>query len=360
MSALRLAACGGTEAPTSSSAPAPAATTASAPSPANDAAATRRFIIDTDTAADDASALILATTCPDVHIEGVTVLSGNVNFDQAARNALMALEIGGCDAPVYKGTHKAVDNTKRKSTSVFGTDGMGDKGLVKPTRNAENEDAIDFILRTVRAYPDEIEIVTLGPATNIAKAIERDPDTMSHVKMVWSMGTTGFGHDNASPVAEFNVYNDALAYKTLLDSNLPITIIGLDICSDHARLTDAQFAELERSGDAGRFVSMSFSKLREFFKENRRGYDADNCDSMAMMCALYPDFITETKRCHASCITDQGETYGQVILCQEGFTYDTANGDMSYNRTLVTDIDGDTFFSRLKTALESTGSDDTA
>ena len=201
----------------------------------------RKVIIDTDTGADDASALILAAKDPYIEIEGVTVLVGNVNLEQSTRNALMALEIAGCDAPVYKGSADTIDGTEKIAFSVFGNDGMGDADIIHPSRQADEGNAIDFIIDTVKANPGEIEIIALGPATNVAKAIQKDPEAMKNVKMIWSMGTAGLGPGNASPVAEFNVYADARAYKIMLDSGLPVTVVGLDMCGDEAQWTDEQF-----------------------------------------------------------------------------------------------------------------------
>ena len=205
--------------------------------------------------------------------------------------------------------------------SVFGTDGMGDADLIHPKKQAEDGDAVDFIIDTVRNHPDEVEIIAIGPATNIAKAIEKAPETMKKVKRIWSMGTAGLGPSNASPFAEFNVYADAQAYKMMLDSGLPITVIGLDMCDGGAMWTDHQFAELESLNDVGEFVAKSFGKIREFYKSNG-SEDVMNCDSVAMMCALYPEFVKNTINTHASCITDEGETYSQVLFYKEGFTYD--------------------------------------
>ena len=317
--------------------------------------APRRFIIDTDTGADDASALILAATSSDIKIEGVTVLAGNVGLDQAARNALMALETAGCDAPVYKGSADTYAGDERKTFSVFGTDGMGDANLINPSGTAENKDAIDFIIDTVRENPDEIEIVMLGPATNIAKAIERDPKTMSHVKMIWSMGTAGLGPGNASPVAEFNTFKDALAYEVFLDSDVPTTIVGLDVCGGDAQWTDAQFEELEQVNEVGQFVSASFSKLREYYKQNGLEGIVNNCDTLAMMCVLSPDFVIETTQCHASCIAEEGEAYGQVIFYQEGLTYDGTVDELTYDTTLVTSVDAGNYFNNYKEAISTIG-----
>lgn len=303
----------------------------------------RRVIIDTDTGADDASALILAAKDPYIEIEGVTVLVGNVDLEQSTRNALMALEIAGCDAPVYKGSADTIDGTEKIAFSVFGKDGMGDADIIHPSRQAEEGDAIDFIINTVKANPGEIEIIALGPATNVAKAIQRAPQAMENVKMIWSMGTAGLGVGNASPVAEFNVYADALAYKIMLDSGLPVTVVGLDACGDEAQWTDEQFEKLESQGEVGQFVSSSFGKIREFYKANG-SESVMNCDSVAMMAALYPAFIKDSISTHGSCIAAEGETYGMVIFYKEGFTYDAVENDMDYNVVLITNVDKAGYF----------------
>ena len=308
------------------------------------AAPDRKVIIDTDTGADDACALILAAKSENIDILGVTVLAGNVDLEQSAQNALAALEIAGCDAPVYKGSAENFSGEKINAFSVFGEDGMGDCGLVHPTRKAEEEDAIDFILETVKADPGEVEIIAIGPATNIAKAIERDPDTMKQVKRIWSMGTAGLGPGNATPVAEFNVYHDPYAYKAMLDSGIPVTTVGLDMCGGDAQWKDEQFEELSGTNEIGKFVTDSFKKIREFYEKNGADGRVSNCDTLAMMCAVYDGFVTDTISCHGSCITDQGETCGQVVFYQEGFTYDVADNDYDYNITLVGSVEKSDYF----------------
>ena len=316
-------------------------------------AAKRKVIIDTDTGGDDASALILAAKSGNLDIMGVTTLVGNVDTDQAAKNALAALELAGCDAPVYKGSAENISGEKIKAFSVYGTDGMGDMDLVHPKGKAQDKDAVDFILEAVSQNPDEIEIVSIGPATNIAKAIERDPDTMKKVKMIWSMGTAGLGTGNASPVAEFNVFHDARAYKIMLDSGIPITVVGLDMCGGDAMWTDADFEKLSSTNNIGQFVTSAFTKLREFYNKNRSAGHVDNCDAMAMMCVVYDGFITDTIKCHGSCITEKGETYGQVIFYQQGFTYDVVDNDFDYNITLVSDVEKKDYFELYRQTITS-------
>lgn len=313
----------------------------------------RKVIIDTDTGADDASAIILAAKNPNVDILGITVLLGNVDLHQATLNALMSLEVAEKTAPVYKGSADTLNGVQKIPFSVFGKDGMGEADLIHPEGESEDIDAIDFMIETVEKYPGEVEIIALGPATNIAKAIEKAPDTMKKVKMIWAMGTAGRGPGNASPVAEFNVYADAPAYKAMLDSGLPITVVGLDVCGGPALWTDENFEKLEKLNDIGKFVTKSFTKIREFYNSNGADGTVMNCDALAMMCALYPDFVKETIQCHASCLIDEGETYGQVLYYQEGFTYDaTDNSDFEYNVTLVTDVDGEHYFDQYASSIQ--------
>ena len=312
----------------------------------------RKIIIDTDTGADDASAIILAACNDDIDLLGVTVLAGNVDLEQGAKNALMALELAGSDVGVYKGADENLTGQKIEAYSVYGKDGMGEADLIHPKRSVEEEDAISFILDSINKYPDEVEIVAIGPATNVAKAIERDPETMKKVKMIWSMGTAGRGPGNATPVAEFNVYSDAPAYRKMLDSGNNITIIGLDMCAE-AEWTDQNFEELSKSGEAGKFVTDSFAKLREFYAMNGSPGAVMNCDGLAMTCVLYPDFVKETLQCHGSCLTDLGEAYSQVIFYLKGFTYDVAANDFKYNVTLVSEIDAGSFFEHYLQAVGS-------
>jgi len=339
-----LAACAG-QTPAGSPAAATVAGDDSHTAPGDTAGKKRKLLIDTDTGADDASALILAAMDPDVEIVGVTVLVGNVDLPQSTRNALMALEICGSDVPVYMGSADTFNGVEKTAFSVFGNDGMGDAGIINPSGSAQKGDAIDFITKTVRDNPGEIEIVALGPATNIAKAIQRDPEGMKNVKRIWSMGTAGLGPGNASPVAEFNVYADAEAYKIMLDSGLPITVTGLDMCDGEAQWTDEQFERLQKAGETGKFVAASFGKIRDFYKSNG-SESVMNCDSLSMMCVLFPDFVRSGINTHASCITAEGETYALVLFYKEGFTYDAAPNVEPHNVRLITEVDKTHYFDR--------------
>lgn len=317
-----------------------------------DAKQVRKVIIDTDTGGDDAVGLIIAAKDEYTDILGVTVAAGNVNLDQAADNALMTLEMAGCNAPVYKGSSSTYTSNPRKIFSVYGNDGMGDQDMIHPTRSAEKENAVDFIIKTVKENPDEVEIIALGPATNIALAFDKDPATMKHVKKYWSMGTTGFGTGNASPVAEFNVYHDAEAYKVFVDSGVPITAIGLDMLLEDNCFTKAELDEFEAKGGLFEYVAKALSGLVKFNKEARGSEVADVPDAIAMACALWDGYLNETKACHASVMTKNDETYGQVILYQKDYGYDSGIKFDDYSFYVATKTSSETFKSKFAKLLE--------
>lgn len=309
-----------------------------------------RIIVDTDTGGDDAAALILAVRSPSVELLGVTVAAGNVCLGQAVKNALAALEAAGSDVRVYAGATAPVSGEERETFSVYGNDGMGDAGIVNPRGHAEEEGAIDFMLKTVSENPGQIEIVALGPATNLALAIRRDRETMKKVKRIWSMGTAGFGPGNATPIAEFNVYKDAEAYAEMLSLGVPVTVVGLDMDDEPTWVSEEEWGRMLSGRGLQPFIAKATGKLLQFKKGN--GIDAvDLPDAVAMACLVWDDFVLDTAKCAASCITAPGETHGLVIFYKEGFTYDSMPKAGDANVSVVTRARKDIFVSRLNEIL---------
>ena len=314
---------------------------------------TRKVIIDTDIAADDATALLMAAADPSIELLGVTVAAGNVSLEQAVENTLMTLEIAGKpEVPVFKGADTPLSGVERPTFSVFGEDGMGDMDLIHPSGTASEQSAVDFILNTIRENPGEVELICLGPVTNLAECILKDADTMKQVKKVWSMGTAGLGIGNATPVAEFNVYKDAEAYEVFLGAELPATVIGLDMDTEETWLVASDFEKMKTAGSANEFIEKAFRKLAEY-KEADYGYAFGDCpDGVAMACVLWSDFVKESIQTSAVCITDSQECYGQVIFYREGVSYDSMWTSEDYNTELITAVDKPSFAERMIAALE--------
>lgn len=312
----------------------------------------RKFIIDTDTASDDAAALIMAALDNNIEILGVTSVAGNVSVEQAAKNAIATLEVCNCDAPVYVGASRPLFRERHDTISVHGKDGMGDCGIINPSRTPEKGRAVEFILDTVNKYPNEVELVVLGPATNIALAILTDREVMKKVKHIWSMGTPGFGEGNATPVSEFNVFIDAEAYAVMLDCGVPVTIAGFDICLGSAEIDKSALIAYANGNKAGRFLERATSKLLEFNFDSRGEYLIALPDAIAMAAALWDGFIKDSVNCYCKCCTQDGEAYGQVILYSDGKTYEAVKNRSKANARIITEIDADLFASNLLNLLK--------
>ena len=138
----------------------------------------RKILIDTDTASDDAVALIMALRSPDVSVQAITVVAGNVSVGQGTRNALYTVELCGADVPVFSGATAPLVRPLEDASWFHGQDGLGDQGYQPKTRVHEAVFAVDAIIATVEANPG-IEIITLGPLTNLALALRRRPDLAS-------------------------------------------------------------------------------------------------------------------------------------------------------------------------------------
>ncbi len=276
----------------------------------------RKIIIDTDTGSDDAVALIMALKSKDIKVEAVTTVCGNVPLDLATKNALMTIEITNAQKPpLYIGAASPLMRKLVTAVNVYGEDGMGDCNLIHPTLISEKKHAVDAIIEIVEKNPGEIEIVALGPATNIALAILKSPETMKKVKHIYSMGTSGFGPGNTTPVAEFNVYVDAESYSILLNSNIPLTIVGFDLCCKDAALNRNDIESLLSSEMKEAEFSVKCNQaLLEFNLKRNNEYIIDLPDAVAMGVVLWKEIVLEDKLCYCYTCTKEEAAYGQVII----------------------------------------------
>ena len=194
----------------------------------------RNFIIDTDTASDDAVALVMALRQPDIDVKAITVVAGNVPLPLAVQNALYTVELCGADAPVYAGCAKPLLRELETAQDVHGRDGLGDIGLPLQGRTPAAGHAADVLREVIKANAGDITLVTLGPLTNVALALLREPDIARHVSHCYIMGGIGSGHGNVTPTAEFNIWVDPEAAKIVYESGMNMTMVGWDISWKYA------------------------------------------------------------------------------------------------------------------------------
>jgi purine nucleosidase len=190
----------------------------------------QRIIIDTDPGVDDALAFLLALTSPEIKLEALTTTQGNVTLEKATRNALSVLEL--CRAshiPVAAGSMYPLVQPLRASADVHGESGIGSAQLPAPQAQPVAAHAVDFLIEKVLAEPNEISIFPIGPLTNIAMAIRKEPKFSNAVKELVIMGGAIHENGNTTPLAEFNIYVDPHAAHIVFHSGIPITLIPLDV-----------------------------------------------------------------------------------------------------------------------------------
>ncbi|MBC3514820.1 nucleoside hydrolase [Neobittarella massiliensis] len=210
----------------------------------------KKIIIDTDTASDDAVALVMALREPALEVLAITAVAGNVTLDLATKNACLAATYADTYLPpIYAGAERPLVRALNTATNVHGEDGMGDMpaGFFKePATEPQPQRAVDAIIDLIAGGDGDIELVTLGPLTNIALAILQAPEVMKKVPHITMMGGAAFA-GNANPTAEFNIWVDAEAADVVFASGIPITMATIEACFGSAKFTPEEIEQLQRS-----------------------------------------------------------------------------------------------------------------
>jgi len=301
----------------------------------------RHFLIDTDTASDDAVALLMALREPSIKVEAITVVAGNCPLDTCLKNALISIERAGTYVPpVYAGVKKPLFRKLFTSEFVHGQDGMGNMDLPQPTLEVQSTHAVDTIIEMAHRFPGELEIVTLGPLSNLAVALVKEPKLPTLVKQLYIMGGAGLGAGNITPVAEFNFYVDAEAVHLVMQTNFVKTVVGWDVCMAETFINRADIAHLHSLGALGEFTVRCNASLIEFNKGwGKDGFDLP--DPVTMAVALYPDIITRKFEAYGYVEYKSEKAYGQFIIDQLQLT------DEPHNSTIITEIDAHQFKRKL-------------
>jgi len=288
----------------------------------------RHFLIDTDTASDDAVALVMALNYPDVQVEAITVVAGNVPLKLGVQNALYTVEQCQSDVPVYAGLAKPLLRPLQTAQFIHGQDGMGEIGLPLHGRVPAPGHGVDMIIDTIHRFGGDITLVTLGPLTNIAVALHRDPQIAKLVKRCVVMGGIGLGHGNIVPAAEYNIWVDPEAAKIVFESGLPITMVGWDVSQKYATFDDEQAEELRSLSSLGEFCVSIQAYLRRFGVEKLGLPGFDLPDPIAMAVALDPSVATLTKHLHVAIETQSELTRGATVVDHMGITDYEPNADV--------------------------------
>ena len=285
----------------------------------------RKFLIDTDTASDDAVAILMALRWPDVEVEAITVVSGNVPVEVGTRNALYTAQMCSSSVPVYVGAARPLVREIEDATWFHGRDGMGDMNYPVPERTAEAKHAVDAMIDTIKANPG-IEVITLAPLTNVALALSRAPEIVQNVSRCIVMGGAACTVGNVTPAAEFNVWCDPEAARIVFRSGLPIEMVGWELARHEANLYPEEMTAIRALG----------TPLAHFALDcNRRAFEAGQaqsgdpglglCDPVAMAVALDPSIVTRKSPCYVEVEVQSELTRGMTVVDQLGVADDPRN-----------------------------------
>jgi inosine-uridine nucleoside N-ribohydrolase len=254
------------------------------------------LLIDTDTASDDAVALILALRDPAFEVLAITVVAGNVPVTLGSRNARYTVELCGASVPGHEGAAAPLRRAPADASFFHGQDGLGDQGYPPPKAPAAKGHAADVLVERIRARPG-ILLVTLGPLTNVALALERAPDIASKVGRCVVMGGAACTVGNVTPAAEYNIWCDPEAARAVFRSGMPIEMVGWELCRGAANLDDADIARCRALGTTLADFAIDANALA--LEANRRLFHDPGIglpDPVAMAVALEPAIAMRTSR----------------------------------------------------------------
>ena len=301
------------------------------------------FILDTDTAQDDCVAILLGVLDPSADLRAITIVAGNVGFEQQTTNALMTLSVAGVlgDYPVYLGCRRPMVREWVSAENVHG-DGAGGLSMHVDDLEPESEHAIDALLRLTKESPGEINIVAIGPLTNIAMAVVKDPTFPKRVKHLYVMGGSNNARGNITAAAEFNFYVDPDAAKIVFAAGFDVTVVPWEpLTVRDALFTRMQMAEI---GDLGSVVSRFFSQVCEAtleFDESVGIYGSSHPDSLTVAVMLHPELITSSGEYAVDIEADSELTRGYSAMSW-------GIHGLPANARVIEAVDGQTFFEYIK------------
>lgn len=280
--------------------------------------AKRKMILDLDTGVDDALAIAYALADPEVDLIGIVSSYGNNLLDVCAENSLKLLELlGHTDIPVFKGLpHSCTTehfDVMQVSKDIHGDNGIGDVELPAPSRALEEQSGVDFYIEAAHKYGKDLIIIPTGPMTNLAAALKKDPEIADLIGNVTFMGGALTVEGNVTPVAEANINQDPKAADEVMKSNLPLTMVSLDVTL-RTLLTKNETKQWRELGTAS---GKAFADITDFYIDAYYNLDIDKrgCalhDPLAVGVGIDPSFVS-TISLFMKVVYQEGPYYGRTI-----------------------------------------------
>ena len=273
-----------------------------------------RIILDCDPGIDDAFAIVTAARWADV--AGITTVSGNVSLDKTTANALRLRSLLNADFPVHAGADKPLEAPPLSAGHVHGECGLGGIDLPPPDKAPDSSDAIEFIIETTK-NEEGLHLVPIGPLTNIALALQAEPNISRRVASITFMGGSAGGLGNVTAAAEFNIFADPEAAEVVLTSGSPVTMIGLNLTHQ----VQVGKKETENCHAIDTPVGSAMAYLLDFYAEFYRSHLGTDTGSMHDPCAIlavtHPDLFGFEER-HVDVETGGKHTRGMTLVDERG------------------------------------------
>jgi purine nucleosidase len=252
-----------------------------------------KVILDTDPGIDDALAFILLKAMPEIELQAITVTHGNTSVEKCTTNALKLVELLGMqDIPVAIGADQPLVKALSVAEETHGDTGLGHAVLPPPTITAVKENAANLIIEIVNANPGEITILCIGPVTNLALALLKQPSLRKKIKNVVSMAGTIHYPGNATPSSEYNVFCDPESFDILLRSGIDLTIVPLDV-TYQCLFTKNHVARLKGARtDIAEFIDRSTAFYMEFHAEYQGIQGCAINDPLAAAILVKPELVS--------------------------------------------------------------------
>lgn len=282
---------------------------------------TQHFIIDTDTASDDAVALIMALQWPEVEVDAILVNYGNLPVDLASANARFTVELCGRMTPVYEGAARPLVREVSYAHGYHGPEGMGILGRLYPQRPAAGQNAALELIRRCQEAPGEITLVALGPLTNVAVALALEPRLAQWVRQCYIMGGAANSVGNVTPAAEFNIWCDPEAARLVFHSGMNMLMVGWELCRFDAALSDAEMAHVRSFGtDRARFALDASSQALLSGRDTQPDSGLMLPDPITMAIALDPSVAARRSWHYVDVACADELTRGMTVVDQLGVT----------------------------------------
>jgi purine nucleosidase len=305
----------------------------------------RRVLVNTDTSAGDAIALLLLLRTPDIRVEAVTITCGNSVFDQQVENALYTIELAGRggEVPVYPGCREPLLNRYRSVPEVWGADGMGNSRLPRANQRPESQHGVEAIVELADRHAGELEIISLGPLTNVAAAIRLQPSLPRQVKAIYAMSGCLYAQGNITLGAEYNAWVDPEAARIVFHAGANLVLIPWEVAARDAYITPAEEAEIAALDTAGsRFYMQVTPVMREYTRARGRP-GIVHADVLAMLVPLEPSLVRERRRMFVDI-----EVAGEL---GRGVTFFDWMGTRSPNADVVLGVHRDRLIDRFQRGL---------